>query len=164
MREVISCSDPVHQSPHHLSYLDLGRAQNTGPTESVPLRTTRVPETDWLRPGRCMQPKAGLRQFLVEQHRARAVWVGRELHPRKGVLKREKFPNTQTRLGLHFVPFPGPSSSGVWRARSLRLITSPIPAAQFSGCTSGAPSQADDDCPEPQEVLVRKEACLQFGS
>ena len=67
-------------------------------------------------------------------------------------------------LGLHFVPFPGPSSSGVWRARVLRLIACTVPAAQLSGCTAGAPSQADDDCPEPQEVLVSKEACLQFGS
>ena len=66
-------------------------------------------------------------------------------------------------LGLRFVPFPGPSSSGVWRAQSLRLITSPVPAAQFSGCIAGILSQADDDCPEPQEVLVSKEACLQFG-
>ena len=41
---------------------------------------------------------------------------------------------------------------------------SAVPAAQFSGCTTGAPSQADGDCPEPQEVLVSKEACLQFGS
>ena len=65
-------------------------------------------------------------------------------------------------LGLRFVPFPGPSSSGVWRARSLRLIASPVPAVQFSGCTAGVLSQADDDCPEPQEVLVSKEACLQF--
>ena len=70
----------------------------------------------------------------------------------------------QTWLGLRFVPFPGPSSSGVWRALSLRLIAFPIPAAQFSGCTAGAPSQADGDCPEPQEVLVSKEACLQFES
>ena len=65
-------------------------------------------------------------------------------------------------LGLHFVPFPGPSSSGVWRAQVLQLIASPIPAAQFSGCTAGVLSQADDACPEPQEVLVSKEACLQF--
>ena len=47
--------------------------------------------------------------------------------------------------------------------RSLQLITSPVPVARFSGCTTGAPSQADDDYPEPQEVLVNKEACLQFG-
>ena len=67
-------------------------------------------------------------------------------------------------MGLHFVPFPGPSSSGVWRARSLQLIASPAPAAPFSGCTAGAPSQADGDRPEPQEVSVSKEACLQFGS
>ena len=38
-----------------------------------------------------------------------------------------------------------------------------VPAARFSGCTTGTPSQADVDCPEPQEVLVSKEACLQFG-
>ena len=37
-----------------------------------------------------------------------------------------------------------------------------LPTARFSGCTTGAPSQADVDCPEPQEVLVSKEACLQF--
>ena len=37
-----------------------------------------------------------------------------------------------------------------------------LPADRFSGCTTGAPSQADVDRPEPQEVLVSKEACLQF--
>ena len=37
-----------------------------------------------------------------------------------------------------------------------------LPAAQLSRCTTGAPSQADVDGPEPQEVLVSKEACLQF--
>ena len=70
----------------------------------------------------------------------------------------------QTQLGLHFAPFPGPSSSGVWQARSLQLIAAPNTVAQFSGCTTGAPSQADGDRPEPQEVLVSKEACLRFGS
>ena len=43
------------------------------------------------------------------------------------------------------------------------LLPPPIPAAQFSGCTTSAPSQADVNCPEPQEVLISKEACLQFG-
>ncbi|KAI4548266.1 hypothetical protein MG293_000596 [Ovis ammon polii] len=36
---------------------------------------------------------------------------------------------------------------------------SPFPAAQFSGCTAGSPSQVDGDCPEPQEVLAKKPAC-----
>ena len=41
----------------------------------------------------------------------------------------------------------------------------PLPSLLlFSGCTTGTSSQADDDCPEPQEVLVSKEACLQFDS
>ena len=66
-------------------------------------------------------------------------------------------------MGLHFVPFPGPSSSGVWRARSLRLIAFPVPAAQLSGCAAGAPSEADGDCPGPQEVLAKKPACSLVG-
>ena len=61
------------------------------------------------------------------------------------------------------MPFPGPSSSGVWRARSLRLTSSPVPAAQFSGCTAGAPCEADGDCPGPQEVLAKKPACSLVG-
>ena len=69
----------------------------------------------------------------------------------------------QTQLGLNFVPFPGPSSSGVWRALSLQLIAFPVPAAQFSGCIAGIPSLAVDDCQEPPEVLVSKEAFLHFG-
>ena len=66
-------------------------------------------------------------------------------------------------LGLRFVPFPGLSSSGVWRARSLRLIAFPVSAAQFSGCTTGAPCEADGDCPEPLEVLAKKPACSLVG-
>ena len=42
--------------------------------------------------------------------------------------------------------------------RSLRLITFPVPAARFSACTTGAPSQVDVDCPERQEVLAKKPA------
>ena len=73
-----------------------------------------------------------------------------------------------TRVGLRGADSVGPaicalpsSKRGVWQARSLRHA-SPVPAAWFSGCTTGSPSPADD-CPEPQEVLVSKEACLQFG-
>ena len=45
----------------------------------------------------------------------------------------------------------------------LRLITFPISAAQFSGCTAGAPCEADGDCPEPPEVLAKKPACSLVG-
>ena len=58
--EVISQSNCAHQAPGHLSCLDLGRAQNAGPTESAPLWSTRVPEPERLRPGKCIQPRAGL--------------------------------------------------------------------------------------------------------
>ena len=46
---------------------------------------------------------------------------------------------------------------------SANAATYRLPATRLSGCTTGAPSQVDVDCPEPQEVLVSKEACLQFG-
>jgi len=45
---------------------------------------------------------------------------------------------------------------------SVVAATYHLPVALLSGCTTGTPSQADVDCPEPQEVLVSKEACLQF--
>ena len=61
------------------------------------------------------------------------------------------------------MPFPVPSSSGVWRARSLRLVAFPVSAAQFSGCTAGAPCEADGDCPAPPEVLAKKPACSLVG-
>ena len=63
------------------------------------------------------------------------------------------------------MPFPGPSSSGVWRAQSLRLIAFPVSAAQISGCIAGVPSQEDDDCPEPQKsLLAKKPACILVGN
>ena len=62
-------------------------------------------------------------------------------------------------VGLRFVPFPGPSIPGVWRARSLRLVAFSVSAAQFSGCTADAPCEVDGDCPGPQGVLAKKPAC-----
>ena len=61
------------------------------------------------------------------------------------------------------MPFPGPSSSGVWRARSLRLVAFSVSATQFSGWTAGAPCEADGDCPAPSEVLAKKPACSLVG-
>ena len=45
---------------------------------------------------------------------------------------------------------------------SANAATYGLPATRLSGCKTGAPSQADVDRPDPQEVLVSKEACLQF--
>ena len=71
-----------------------------------------------------------------------------------------KWPSeAQIQLGLHFVPFPGPSISGVLRAWSLQLVAFPVSAVQFSGCTTGVPCEADGDCPAPPEVLAMKPAC-----
>ena len=82
--EAISRSDHSRQTPGHLSCLDLGRSQNAGPTKSAPLRTTWVPEPEWLRPGKCIQPMAGLRQFPAEQPRAWAVLTGKVHTPWAG--------------------------------------------------------------------------------
>ena len=53
----------IHHAPGRLSCLDLGRAQNASPTESVPLWSTGEPEPERLRPGKCMQLRARLSQF-----------------------------------------------------------------------------------------------------
>ena len=58
--------------------------------------------------------------------------------------------------------------SQVRAAQVMRCLASAVaatyrlPATRLSRCTTGAPSQADVDRPDPQEVLVSKEACLQF--
>ena len=62
--------DCAHQAHGHLSCSDLGRAQNACPTKSAPLSSTREPEPDRLRPGKCTQPRPRLRQFPAEQPRA----------------------------------------------------------------------------------------------
>ena len=59
-------------------------------------------------------------------------------------------------------------SSQVRAAQVMRCLananaaTYRLPATRLSGCKTGTPSQADVDRPDPQEVLVSKEACLQF--
>ena len=45
---------------------------------------------------------------------------------------------------------------------SANAVTYRLPATRLSGCKTSTPSQADVDRPDPQEVLVSKEACLQF--
>ena len=60
----------ARQAVGHLSCSDLGRAQNAGPTESVPLWSTRESEPEWCRSEKCTQPKAHLRQFP-----SRATWT-----------------------------------------------------------------------------------------
>ena len=57
----------ARQAPGRLSCSDLGRAQNAGPTESAPLWSTGEAELERLRPGKCMQTGARLRQFPAEQ-------------------------------------------------------------------------------------------------
>ena len=51
---------PSTQSPE---LLGPGGAQNAGPTEFVPLWSTGKPEPEWLRSGRCTQPRAHIGQF-----------------------------------------------------------------------------------------------------
>ena len=69
-----------------------------------------------------------------------------------------------SRLGLHFVPFPDLSSSGdeVFGAHNCCDLSPPRHSVIW--VYNRAPSQADVDRPDPQEVLVSKEACLQFYS
>ena len=67
--KAISRSDRARQTPE---LLGPGKGTKHRPNQSVPLGTTGVPNPEWLRLRRCMQPRAGLRQFPAEQPRA---WV-----------------------------------------------------------------------------------------
>ena len=57
------------QAPGRLSFLDLGKAQNTCPTKSMPLWSTWEPEPEWLRPEKCMKHRV-----LFGQYTGRATW------------------------------------------------------------------------------------------
>ena len=71
-----------------------------------------------------------------------------------------------TQVVLRGADSVGPAFCALPRSEQLGGLASAVaatyrlsrPAAQFSGYTTGAPSQADGDCPEPQEGLVSKEA------
>ena len=58
--------------------------------------------------------------------------------------------------------FPGRAAQVMRCLASANAATYCLPATWLSGYKTGAPSQADVDRPDPQEVLVSKEACLQF--
>ena len=64
----------THQAPGHLSCLDLGKARNTDPTESVPLWSTQEPEPEQVRPGKCTKCRAHFGQF---PWRATGAWPGK---------------------------------------------------------------------------------------
>ena len=57
----------TRQAPGHLSCSDLGRAQNSGPTESVPLWSTIEPEPEQLRPGSVCNPGPALDSSPAKQ-------------------------------------------------------------------------------------------------
>ena len=64
-----NCGECAHQTPGCLSCSDLGKAQNTGPTEFVPLWSTQEPEPEWGRTGKYTKCRAHLRRFAC-----RATW------------------------------------------------------------------------------------------
>ena len=112
MGEAISLSHRARQTPGHLSCSDLERAQNAGPTESVPLRSTRVPEPKRLRPGKCIQPRAGLsfRQSNLEPEQCRQ---GKHTHCERGQTQcgRDTASTPHTRQCYLFTVFLPPQST-----------------------------------------------------
>ena len=66
--------DSARQAPGHLSYSDLGRAQNAGPTKSVPLWSTRELNLSGLDLGSACNPgpaSDSSRQSNLEPERCR---------------------------------------------------------------------------------------------
>ena len=62
-----SCGEYTCQAPGHLSFSDLERAQNAGPTEFVPLCSIKEPETECHRSGKCTRYRAHLDSSPAEQ-------------------------------------------------------------------------------------------------
>ena len=116
--------------------------------------------------GACEQPPcphcSGSRLLHWEQSEASP---GLHVPPRSKPLRFRHWGSPQRhRLGWACVL----CSSQVRAAQVMRCLASTVavayrlPATRLPACTTGAPSQADVDRPDPQEVLVSKEACLQF--
>ena len=92
--------------------------QCLSPACPVPSRVAQTAPALRCSAGNRLGPALGCVHFPGPSHSDSALWQPSE---------------AQIRLGLRFVSFPGPSSSGVWRARSLRLVAFSAAAAQFSG-------------------------------
>ena len=75
----LRCTDRLRQCARkaagRLSCSNLGKAQNAHPTKSVPLWSTREPEPEWLRPGKCMKC-----WVCSGQHPCRANWSLSNVH------------------------------------------------------------------------------------
>ena len=73
MGEVIKCTPHLKRlrlpSTWLPELLRHGKGTKHSPTESAPLWSTQEPEPEWLRPGKCTQPKVHLRKFPC-----RATW------------------------------------------------------------------------------------------
>ena len=85
--------------------------------------------------------------------------------PRSKLLRFTRLGSSQRcRLGWACVlcPSQGRAAQVMRCLASAIAATYRLPTPQLSRCTTSAPSQGDVDRPEPQEVLVSKEACLQF--
>ena len=91
--------------------------------------------------GNCLRPALGCMHFPGLSHSGSGTWV---------VLR------SADSVGSAFCALPGSEQlrwPGVWWARLLQLIASPVPATQFS-----APSQGDVQNPK-KSWLARKPAC-----
>ena len=118
-------------------------------------------------------PTRGVCAFPVHTAQALGCSTGNHLRPALGCLHLPGLSRSGsgTRVVLRGADSVGPAvlcSSQIRAAQVMRCLVSVIavtyrlPASWLSRCTTSAPSQADVDRPDPQEVLVSKEACLQF--
>ena len=136
--------------------ITLARALSASATLGLPLLRAHVASLPWPRP--C----SGSRLLCQEPS---VAGPGLLAPPRSKPLRfRHSGSPQRRRLGRAYVLSP----SQVRAAQVMRCLASAIavtyrlPTAGLSRCTTGAPSQADVDRPDPREVLVSKEACLRF--
>ena len=110
-----------------------GTAQNAGPTESAPLWSTQVPEPEWLKPGKCIKPRAtsdSSQQSNLEPEHCRQ---GKHTHREWGHTHRE-WGQTQcgrdtasTRQGYLFAASLPPHSTTEQVSLKKKKVSSTIP-------------------------------------
>ena len=79
----------------------------------MPLWSTRVPEPEWLRPGKCIQPRAGLRQFPAEHLEPKQCRQGKHTRHERGQTQCGRVTVSTCQCYLFAVFFPGGSEGKV---------------------------------------------------
>ena len=120
----------TRQAPGHLSCSYLGRAQNSGPTKSVPLWRTGETEPEQLWTGKCTQPRTSLRQSRQSNLEPEQCRLGNHTRCEQGQTRcgRDTGSTPHRRQWYLFAVFLPPHSTA--KKVSVKKVTTTAPLCQ----------------------------------